>query len=82
MQVSSFDYFTDKKIFLGEDKFVFCFINKNILYIKNSGKIISINLESIHFAEIDFKIFLEEIFLDKVLVFTKYKNNSPYRNKL
>jgi len=81
MQVSSFDYFTDKKIFLGEDKFVFCFINKNILYIKNSGKIISINLESIHFAEIDFKIFLEEIFLDKVLVFTKYKNNINYINK-
>jgi len=81
MQVSSFDYFTDKKIYLGEDKFVFCFINKNILYIKNSGKIISINLESIHFAEIDFKIFLEEIFLDKVLVFTKYKNNINYINK-
>jgi hypothetical protein len=81
MQVSSFDYFTDKKIFLGKDKFVFCFINKNILYIKNSGEIISINLESIHFAEIDFKIFLEEIFLDKVLVFTKYKNNINYINK-
>jgi hypothetical protein len=81
MQVSSFDYFTDKKIFLGEDKFVFCFINKNILYIKNSGKIISINLESIHFAEIDFRNFLEEIFLDKVLIFTKYKNNINYINK-
>lgn len=81
MQISSFDYFTDKQISLGQDKFVFCFINKNILYIKNSGKIISINLESIHFAEIDFKIFLEEIFLDKVLVFTKYKSNINYINK-
>lgn len=77
----SFDYFAHKEMKLGESKFVFCLFNKNILYIKCSDNFININLESVYFAENDFKNFLENVFKDKVLIFTKYKNNVNYINK-
>lgn len=75
MQAYSYDYFVNKeKIVLEKEKFVFSFLNKNVLYLKSGEKIISVNLESIQFAIGEIKNFLTILFKDKVIVFPNYKS--------
>jgi len=75
MAVYSYDYFVNKdNISLEKERFVFAFLNKNILYLKSGQKIISVNLESIYFATGEIKSFLTTLFKDKVIVFPNYKS--------
>lgn len=75
MAICSYDYFANKEnISLEKERFVFSFLNKNILYLKSGQKIISVNLESIYFATGEIKSFLTTLFKDKVIVFPNYKS--------
>lgn len=74
MAVYSYDYFVNKdSIKLENERFVYSFLHKNILYLKTGEKLVSVNLESIYFATGSFKNFLTELFKDKVIIFPNYK---------
>jgi len=74
MIIHSYDYFLNKEsLLLENERFVYSFLYKNILYLKTGDKLVSVNLESVYFATGQFKNFLTTLFKDKVIVFPNYK---------
>lgn len=72
--IYSYDYFVNKdKIELEKSNIVFCFSDKNMLYLKSGNRMISINLESLYFGTGQYKSFLSTILKDKFVVFPNYK---------
>jgi len=74
MLIYSYDYLLNKEsLSLENERFVYSFLYKNILYLKTGEKLVSVNLESVYFATGQFKSFLTTLFKGKVIIFPNYK---------
>jgi len=79
--VDYYDFFIKKSITLASDAYVFLLPYKNIVFLKTGKRVISINVESIFFAENEFKKFLSEALSGKIIVISDYKTACAYLTK-
>lgn len=81
INLEHYDYFVNNKLNLSEDEYVYLLPDKNLIFLKSGDKVITINIESIHFANGEFKQTIAELLNNKTIVIPDYKTASLYLPK-
>ena len=81
INLEHYDYFINDSLSLSDDEFVFLLPKKAVIFIKSGDKVISINIESIFFANGEFKQTVCNLLKDKTVVISDYKTASLYLTK-